>query len=56
LRPVVQMYMSEPIEGWSGIRVAPLVTLALVLAVVGVIVLGVFPAPAIALAQSGLLR
>ena len=25
LRPVVQMYMSEPAEGWRGIRVAPLV-------------------------------
>jgi NADH-quinone oxidoreductase subunit N len=56
LRPVVQMYMSEPVEGWSGIRVAPLVALALVIAVAGVIALGVFPSPAIALAQSGLVR
>ncbi|MDE3088550.1 MAG: NADH-quinone oxidoreductase subunit N [Chloroflexota bacterium] len=56
LRPVVQMYMSEPAEGWSGIRVAPLVALALLIAVAGVIALGVFPAPAIALAQSGLIR
>jgi NADH-quinone oxidoreductase subunit N len=56
LRPVVQMYMSEPAEGWSGIRVAPLVALALLIAVIGVVALGVFPAPAIALAESGLFR
>ena len=56
LRPVVQMYMSEPAEGWNGIRVAPLVALALLIAVIGVIALGVFPAPAIALAAGGLIR
>lgn len=56
LRPVVQMYMNEPAEGWSGIRVAPLVALALLIAVIGVIALGVYPAPAIAFAQSGLFR
>jgi hypothetical protein len=48
--------MNEPAEGWSGIRVAPLVALALLIAVIGVIALGVFPAPAITFAQSGLIR
>lgn len=56
LRPVVQMYMSEPAEGWGGIRVAPLVAIVLLIAVIGVIALGVLPAPAIALAQGALLR
>ncbi len=56
LRPVVQMYMTEPTTEWTVSRVAPLVTLALVITVIGVVALGVFPAPAIALAQSGLFR
>jgi NADH-quinone oxidoreductase subunit N len=61
LRPVVQMYMSEPAPGWDGstsltIRVAPLVALALVLALVGVIALGMFPSPAMAFAQVGLVK
>jgi NADH-quinone oxidoreductase subunit N len=56
LRPVVQMYMTEPAPGWSHVQVAPLVALALLLAVVGVLALGIFPAPAIAFAQIGLIR
>ncbi len=56
LRPVVQIYMSEPAPGWSGGRVAPLVALALLIVVIGVIALGVFPAPAIAWAQAAFLR
>ncbi|MGE5262323.1 MAG: NADH-quinone oxidoreductase subunit N [Acidobacteriota bacterium] len=56
LRPVVQMYMNEPMAGWEHIRVAPLVGLALLLAVAGVVALGVFPSPAIAFAQFGLMR
>ena len=47
LRPVVQMYMKEPVEGWDNVRVAPLVGLALALAVLAVIALGLFPSPAI---------
>ncbi|MBI4789078.1 MAG: NADH-quinone oxidoreductase subunit N [Chloroflexi bacterium] len=47
LRPVVQMYMHEPVEGWAEVRVAPLVGLALALAVFAVIALGLFPSPAI---------
>ena len=47
LRPVVQMYMNEPVEGWDNVRVAPLVGLALALAVLAVIALGLFPSPAI---------
>ena len=50
------MYMSEPAEGWSGIRVAPLVAIALVIALIGVIALGILPAPAIALAQGALMH
>lgn len=56
LRPVVQMYMNEPAAGWNTVRVAPLVAAALVLAVIGVVALGIFPSPVIAFAQIGLMR
>lgn len=56
LRPVVQMYMNEPAVGWEKVPVAPLVTLALVIALIGILALGIFPAPAIAFAQIGLIR
>ncbi len=63
LRPVIQMYMNEPAAeepgaatGVSVTRVAPLVGLALLVAVIGVVALGVFPSPAIAFAQIGIMR
>ncbi len=65
LRPVVQMYMNEPLPAWDKranpaalgpVQVAPLVGLALLIVVVGVIVLGVFPSPAIAFAQIAFVR
>jgi NADH-quinone oxidoreductase subunit N len=56
LRPVVQMYMNDVVPGWDRLRVAPLVVLALVIALVGVIALGVYPMPAIALATGGFVR
>jgi len=56
LRPVVQMYMSDVVPGWDRLRVAPLVVLALFIALVGVIALGVYPMPAMALATSGFVR
>jgi NADH-quinone oxidoreductase subunit N len=56
LRPVVQMYMSDVVPGWDRLRIAPLVILALVLALIGVIALGLYPTPAIALATGGLVR
>ena len=56
LRPIVQMYMSEPASGWGRVRVAPLVGLALVIALIGVIALGLYPTPAIALATGGFVR
>jgi NADH-quinone oxidoreductase subunit N len=51
LRPVVAMYMNDPAEGWSASRVSSLVMLALVIAVIAVVALGIFPSPAIALAR-----
>jgi NADH-quinone oxidoreductase subunit N len=56
LRPVVQMYMNDVVPGWDRLRVAPLVVLALVIALVGVIALGVYPMPAMALATGGFVR
>lgn len=56
LRPVVQMYMHEPKPEWDRVHINPLVALALLIAVAGVIALGVFPAPAIALATGGLIK
>lgn len=56
VRPIVQMYMSEAKPGWDKIRVDVFVTIAMIIAVIGVVALGVFPAPAIALAAGGLFR
>ncbi len=56
LRPVVQMYMNDPAPGWDKVRVTPLVGLALLVAVAGVVALGILPSPAIAFAQIGLMR
>ncbi len=56
VRPIVQMYMNEAKPGWDKIRVDVFVTIALIIAVVGVIALGVFPAPTLALASGGLFR
>lgn len=56
LHPVVQMYMSDPAPNWDRVRVAPLVALALVIALIGVIALGLYPTPAIALATGGFVR
>jgi len=56
-RPIVQMYMEDPTAEWEKpIRIAPLVALALLIAVVGVIALGLFPSPAIALAQGAFVK
>lgn len=43
LRPVVQMYMSEPAAGWAKVRVSTYVAVALALCVIAVIALGLFP-------------
>ena len=56
LRPVVQMYMNDVVPGWDRLRVAPLVVVALGIALIGVIALGVYPTPAMALATSGFVR
>jgi NADH-quinone oxidoreductase subunit N len=56
LRPIVQMYMNEAKPGWDKRHVDVFVMIALIIAVVGVIALGVFPAPALALAAGGLFR
>jgi NADH-quinone oxidoreductase subunit N len=56
VRPLVQMYMNDVVPGWDRLRVAPLVVLALFIALVGVIALGVYPMPAMALATSGFVR
>lgn len=56
LRPIVQMYMSETKPGWDRIRVDPLVGVALVIALVAVIALGISPSPIVALATGGLIR
>lgn len=56
LRPVVQMYMNEPAPGWSIVRISPFVAIALLLAAAGIIVLGVFPSRALALASIAIVR
>lgn len=57
LGPIVRMYMSAPAAGWSGpTRIPGLVGLAIVLATVATIALGLFPFAALNLAQAALLK
>jgi NADH-quinone oxidoreductase subunit N len=56
LRPVVAMYMNDPVPGWNASRVPSLVMIALIIAVAFVIALGILPSPAIAFAQGGLIK
>jgi NADH-quinone oxidoreductase subunit N len=51
LRPVVAMYMRDPLVEDDWARVAPFSTIALALSVAVVVVLGVYPAPVLALAR-----
>lgn len=56
LRPIVQMYMSEEKPGWQPVHIDAFVAVALAMAVIGVIALGLFPSPAMALAAGGLFK
>ena len=57
LRPVVEMYMHDGSADWERrVEIAPVVALALLLAVIGVIALGIFPSGAIAWAQSAFVK
>jgi NADH-quinone oxidoreductase subunit N len=51
LRPVIAMYIREPVPGFRTARVPALLVVALIIAVVGVILLGLFPANTVTLAQ-----
>ncbi|MBI3913490.1 MAG: NADH-quinone oxidoreductase subunit N [Chloroflexi bacterium] len=56
-RPIVEMYMHDGSADWErGVKIAPLVGIALLIAVIGVIALGIFPSGAIAWAQSAFVR
>jgi NADH-quinone oxidoreductase subunit N len=56
LGPVVRMYMSPTTGGWGAARTPLLVGLAVAIAVVGTIVLGLVPVGAMSLAQAATLR
>ncbi len=56
-RPIVEMYMNDGSAEWERrVQIVPLVAIALLIAVVGVIALGIFPSPAIAWAQSAFVK
>ncbi len=55
LGPVVRMYMSAPATGWGGARTPALVGVAVAIAVIGTIVLGLAPVGGISLAQAATL-
>ncbi len=56
LGPVVRMYMSAPAEGWGPARTPALVGLAVAIAVIGTLMLGLAPFGAISLAQAAMLK
>ncbi|MBI3538054.1 MAG: NADH-quinone oxidoreductase subunit N [Chloroflexi bacterium] len=56
-RPIVEVYMHDGSADWErGVKIAPLVGIALLIAVIGVIALGIFPSGAVALAQSAFVK
>jgi NADH-quinone oxidoreductase subunit N len=56
LRPVVEMYMHAPAEGWTNKRISPFVVAALLLCVFGTIMLGLDPSSVLDLAPVAILR
>jgi NADH-quinone oxidoreductase subunit N len=54
--PIVRMYMSSPAEGWEGRKTPALVGLAVSVAVIGTLVLGLLPIGAMSLAQAAILK
>ena len=52
LRVVVSMWMSEPVQEENPMPVSPSLSLVLVVSVVGVLYLGLAPAPVLDLAKS----
>jgi NADH-quinone oxidoreductase subunit N len=56
LGPVVRMYMSPPGEGWGKVGIPALVGVAVAVAVIGTIALGLVPVGAMTLAQAATLR
>ncbi len=56
LGPIVRMYMNAPIPGWAMGRTPLLVGIAVAIAVLGTIALGLFPISAMSLAQAAMLR
>ena len=56
LGPVVRMYMSPPAEGWAATKTPALVGLAVAIALIGTIALGLVPVGAMSLAQAAMLK
>jgi NADH-quinone oxidoreductase subunit N len=55
LRVMVYMYMKEPEEEFDWVKVSPMVGLAIILSVAGVIIPGVVPSTLLALAQKAVM-
>jgi NADH-quinone oxidoreductase subunit N len=56
LGPIVRMYMSPPVLGWGETKTPVLVGLAVAIAVIGTIALGLVPVGAMSLAQAAMLK
>ncbi|MGB8646249.1 MAG: NADH-quinone oxidoreductase subunit N [Anaerolineae bacterium] len=56
LGPVIRMYMSAPAEGWATARTPFLVGLAVAIAVIATIGLGLIPASALSFAQAAIIK
>jgi NADH-quinone oxidoreductase subunit N len=55
LRVMVYMYMKEPEEDFAWVKVSPMVAVAIILSIAGVLIPGVAPAPLLELAQKAVM-
>jgi NADH-quinone oxidoreductase subunit N len=54
LRITVMMYMKEPVKEFAGLKWSPSITIALIIAVIGTLLIGIFPSPYLNLARQSI--
>jgi len=54
LRITVMMYMKEPVKEFPGLKWSPSVAIALIIAVIGTLLIGIFPSPYLDLARASI--
>ncbi|MEW6615887.1 MAG: NADH-quinone oxidoreductase subunit N [Thermodesulfobacteriota bacterium] len=54
LRITVMMYMKEPVKEFAGLKWSPSITIALIIAVIGTLLIGIFPSPYLDMAKQSI--